>query len=620
MPEIQWRIILVVTCGAILFFSLYCFLLDITTVFPNLYYFPIIVLSYRYRKQGVLLSCLLGAAYLAMAGYFQFTNTLEIAGALLRFASFAAVAAVIAYLSVTVEKRQLACRIVSEFNESIVSNANVWLAVLDARGTIIVWNKAAEEISGYTAGEVVGRNIIWRLIYPDAEYRRTITEKILPIIREKKIFENFETEVRTKNGGTKAISWNTRTVPDETGAMNRFVAIGIDVTERRRAVKALEESEQRFRRIFETAKDGLLLLDKETGRITRVNPAIEEMLGYPAGEFLGKTLDEIGLLKDHGRFRKIRELLDENGFVFFSDIPVESRNGKRFDTEVYMVDRAMQVQCNVRDITGRKQAERELSRRNEELRAANEQLTAAEEELRNHYDELYRVQTALETARRKLDLLNSITFTDIQNAVFSLSGYLELDKNAPGGKRPQFVDKQIAIVSAIAESLKFAGQYQGLGLKPPAWQGVMQTFLFGVSHLDLPGISRDLGVDGLEVYADPLLENVFFTLAENVLLHGKTASRITLRYQETPSGLTLFFEDDGEGIPPGMKEKIFEKRYEEKKGMGLFLTREILSVTGITIAETGEPGAGARFEIRVPAGAFRFRRPEGGSSPDRPLP
>ena len=607
ISENQWRIIILTTSGFTVILSLYCFLIDITTVFPNLFYFPIIFLAYRYHKKGIFFAELLGATYLIMALYFQYSNLLEIIGAILRFVSFVVVAIVIASLSINVEKKQLAYHIVSEFNKSIISNANVWLTVLDTKGTIFVWNEAAEEISGFSAGDVLGNNSIWKQIYPDSEYRKKITGIIKTIINEKKFFENFETTIRAKNGEEKTILWNTRTIPDDEGSFKRFVAIGIDITERHRAQKALTESEYRFRRTFETAKDGLLLLNKDTGRITKVNPAFSEMVGYPADELLGKTLEEIGLLRGYGGYPKIHAILNEIGFVFFSDIIVKSREGKSLDTEVYLVDRATQVQCNVRDITGRKQTEKELFSRNEELRESNEQLAVAEEELRHNYDTLFMGQQALKMARKKLNLLNSITFTDIQNALFSLSGYLELDKKDPGGGKPRYLDKQLGMVQIISESLKFASQYQNLGLKPPAWQDVTQTFLYGISHLDLLKFSRTLDVEGLEIYGDPLLENVFFTLTENVVLHGKTATRITLRYQETPEGLTLFFEDNGVGVPHEMKKNIFNRKFEEKRGIGLFLTREILSVTGITIDETGETGEGARFEFHVPKDMYRFK-------------
>jgi ABC-type amino acid transport substrate-binding protein/cell division protein FtsB len=249
----------------------------------------------------------------------------------------------------------------------------------------------------------------------------------------------------------------------------------------------------------------------------------------------------------------------------------------------------------------------ELSRKTAELRASYDQLTATGEELKRNYDELSKSQQALEQARRKLNMLNTIAFSDIRNAAFSLSGYLGLDKEAmPDKKMKQYLEKEIEITRKITESLQFAKNYQDLGLQPPAWQNVRQSFLFGISHLDFTKISRHVDVGGLEIFADPLLERVFVTLAENVILHGKTATAVNLRYRETGDGLTIIFEDNGVGIPDEMKEKIFDRKYEEKKGMGLFLAREILSITGISIKETGEPGKGARFEITVPPGAYRF--------------
>ena len=140
-------------------------------------------------------------------------------------------------------------------------------------------------------------------------------------------------------------------------------------------------------------------------------------------------------------------------------------------------------------------------------------------------------------------------------------------------KLEKYMGTQAEIVLTIKDSLKFATLYQGLGIKPPAWQNVEQSFLMGISHLDISKFSRTLDIGEWEIFSDPLLENVFFTLAENVVLHGKTATEITLRYHESPAGLTLFFEDNGVGIPHDMKEKIFSRQYQQKKGMGLFLVR-----------------------------------------------
>lgn len=255
----------------------------------------------------------------------------------------------------------------------------------------------------------------------------------------------------------------------------------------------------------------------------------------------------------------------------------------------------------------REQAEEELLQKTDELMGAYEQLTATESELRDNYEELSRIQRALEQARKKLNLLNTVTFQDIRNAVFSLSGYLELDHDLQSSSKIKgYTEQEKQIIQDISSTLEFARMYQDMGISPPRWHNVKHAVLYAISHLDMSMIARKDDLDGLEIYADPLLEKVFYKLAENVLVHGQSVTEISLTYEETPEGLILVFEDNGIGIPDSEKEKIFSKGYGSQKGMGLFLAREILGITGITIKETGKEGEGARFEMLVPKGAYQF--------------
>ena len=125
-----------------------------------------------------------------------------------------------------------------------------------------------------------------------------------------------------------------------------------------------------------------------------------------------------------------------------------------------------------------------------------------------------------------------------------------------------------------------------------------------ISTLDLDGIRVLADTGDLQIFTDLLIEKVFFNLVENSILHGKKVTTIRLWYRQSNGGLVLVFEDDGTGIPPGEKDLIFERGHGKNTGYGLFLVREILSITGFGI-ETGVPGEGARFEITVPRGQFR---------------
>ncbi len=129
-------------------------------------------------------------------------------------------------------------------------------------------------------------------------------------------------------------------------------------TDRKEIEEALETSELRFRRLFETAQDGILILDADTGMIEVVNPFLIDMLGYSHEELLGKKLWEIGFFKDIGASQSAFKELQEKGYIRYEDLPLETKKGRCMEVEfisnVYKVDGKKVIQCNVRDITGRR--------------------------------------------------------------------------------------------------------------------------------------------------------------------------------------------------------------------------------------------------------------------------
>jgi K+-sensing histidine kinase KdpD len=169
-----------------------------------------------------------------------------------------------------------------------------------------------------------------------------------------------------------------------------------------------------------------------------------------------------------------------------------------------------------------------------------------------------------------------------------------------------YLKKEESLVKEIQEALSFARQFNDMGMSPPRWQNIQDVLLFAVSHLDLGDLSRDFALQGIEIYADSLLERVFVTLAENTVMYAKGATVIRAGYTIAGDEAVIFMEDDGPGIPEDVKEEIFSKGIGAGGSTSLFLSREILSTTGISIREAGVVGKGARFEIRVPKGSYRF--------------
>ncbi|MDO9034125.1 MAG: PAS domain S-box protein, partial [Methanoregula sp.] len=371
-----------------------------------------------------------------------------------------------------------------------------------------------------------------------------------------------------------------------------FSGVLLDITERKRAEEKLKQSERRFIDIINHLPDATFAIDRQ-GAVIAWNRAMEEMTGVAAGEIMGNSKHEYSI-PVYGEQRPLLiDLIFQDDEEIRARYPYVQKKGDKFISEMYIQRLFRGEGAYVWFIAS-------------PLYDTGGNIIGAIESIRD-VTERKRAEEALHLARRKLNMLNSITFSDIQNAIFSLSGYFELEKMIPMDEKLRlFKEKELKIVQTIAESLKFTSIYQSLGLKPPVWQNVHQSLLMGISHLDISKLSRRLEAGGVEIYADPLLENVFFALAENIVEHGQTATELTICYYESSEGLILFFEDNGTGIPTDLKEKIFEQEYGRRAGLGLFLSREILSITGITIRETGEAGKGARFEITVPKGVYRF--------------
>jgi signal transduction histidine kinase len=162
------------------------------------------------------------------------------------------------------------------------------------------------------------------------------------------------------------------------------------------------------------------------------------------------------------------------------------------------------------------------------------------------------------------------------------------------------------ITQMIQKQIRFTRDYQNIGASAPQWQNVAMTVDTAIKSLDMGTAIVENSLGSLEIFADYLLEKVFYNLVENSLRHGEKVSVIRFSYQETGEGVTILYEDDGVGVPAGAKERIFKREYYRNTGYGLFLAEEILSITGLTIRETGEPGKGVRFEIRVPKEGYQI--------------
>jgi PAS domain S-box-containing protein len=222
-------------------------------------------------------------------------------------------------------------------------------------------------------------------------------------------------------------------------------------------------------------------------------------------------------------------------------------------------------------------------------------------------------QNALARLNRKLSLVGSVTRHDVLNQLTAVIGYNELlSMMVQEPKLIEYLKKERTAIEKIQRQFQFAKDYQNIGVESPRWQVIKQVVNLMNDELDIGSVRITVTTGNASIYADPLFEKVVYNLFDNALRHGGGISEIRVSLVENPHGTVLVVEDDGVGIPANEKEKVFERGYGKNTGWGLFLIREILEITSMTIVETGEPGKGARFEIQIPPGRYM---PDGKTPP-----
>jgi PAS domain S-box-containing protein len=261
---------------------------------------------------------------------------------------------------------KLAAEEARRYAENIVETIREPLLVLDADLKIVSANRNFYKTFKVAPGETLGTflydlgNKQW-----DIPKLRELLEEVLP---EKEAFDGFKVEHHFESIGYKVMLLNARQIYRKDIGTKMILLAMEDITEHSRLEGLLIDSEMMYRRLFETASDGIVLLEKREGKITHANPATEEMLGYTLEESIGNKLNDIGIMIDLGDFQTTMEDLNKNGMIKYDDVPVKTKSGQHIDTDIYLVDRARLVQCNIRDITERKLAKKALRESEEKYR------------------------------------------------------------------------------------------------------------------------------------------------------------------------------------------------------------------------------------------------------------
>ncbi|MFH0966489.1 MAG: PAS domain S-box protein, partial [Methanobacteriota archaeon] len=435
----------------------------------------------------------------------------------------------------------------------------------DITSDSIIWSDTIDTVLGYTPGEMAagGKTHWFSLVHPDD------LEKVTgPILDALEKSGDIDVICRYRHKLGHYLWLSVRGYPDSpSGLSSRIIGTITDITPEKEAEIALYESEERFRTYLENAPYGIFISDRD-GTCRYVNPAGAMLTGYLADELIGMNIMDLS----HPEQKNLQE-------IYFSELLEHGHIKKTIclkgnNTEVSVELDALllpggEVLGFCQDITEKLHAEAKF-----------------------------------QEISKKLHLLQSITRHDVMNVVTSIRAYTYLLNDSQDScVIREFFDTITRLLKKIEELFIFSKHYEQIAVNHPSWNDVNHL----ISRINTTGVAIINNIpENLTIYADPMLDHVFSNLYHNSCNHGGSISTISCSLRTDETGIRIIWEDDGVGILEDEKERIFDLGYGKNTGYGLYLISEILGITGISIRETGKFGNGARFEIIVPKGLYRF--------------
>lgn len=443
---------------------------------------------------------------------------------------------------------------------------------LNREGRLINVNHAWLNIMGYRKEDVVGKYFSEFLAPGEI---KTFLKKFM-ILKSNGEIHGAEMILLHKDGSMLEVAIEGKTIYDSNGVIVESLCFLSNITQQKRTENALRESSEKYRKLIYNIND-IVWQTNADSEFVYISPQVKKLLGYRADDMKGKSVfdfispDDLernksvfarAVINKPKNFTTDTKMLHRDGHV----VTLESRASPLFDDENNFfgfigVDR---------DVTEKRRAER-----------------------------------ALKEANKKLNLLSQITRHDINNQIMALNAYMDIiSDNVSGEESKEYLKTCTNILKEIERQILFTREYHDIGTIEPVWQDVGGLIWELKPNFPID-ISFHSEIGLVEIYADRMLEKVFFNLFSNSVNHGGQVSWISVSFSILNGCGTIIVEDDGIGIQSGMKNKVFERGIGTNSGFGLFLSSEILEITGISICENGIPGMGARFEITIPEGGWR---------------
>jgi PAS domain S-box-containing protein len=513
----------------------------------------------------------------------------------------AIVGVVLVFRDVTVRKlAEDKVRDALAYANDIIATVREPFLVLDKTLRVQKANRSFFQTFQVSSEDTIGR-FVYRLGNGqwDIPRLRTLLEDVIP---ENRAFDDFTVDHDFPTIGRRIMVLNGRRFESADGKLELILLAIEDVTKNRGAEVAVRTSEVRYRRLFETAKDGILILDAQTGKILEANPFMVELLGYTHDEFLGKELWEIGVFKDRAENEAAFFDLQRHGYVRYDYLPLETRDGHQVEVEfvsnVYQVENRHVAQCNIRDISDRSRLERQTKEQAAEL------------------SDLH---------RRKDEFLAMLSH-ELRNPLAPISNAVHLLRLQQGSENPiqrearNIIGRQVAQLNHLVDDLLeisriTTGRVQ-LRQERVTAGGIVENAVETVRpliELRKHEFSVSVPLEPIWLYADASrLEQVVVNLLTNAAKYTPEGGRIALAVQREGEQCVIKVSDTGVGIPAELLPRIFDlftqaerslDRSQGGLGIGLALVQRLTELHSGTVAATSVLGQGSEFVVRLPIAA-----------------
>ena len=435
--------------------------------------------------------------------------------------------------------------------------------VVDAKGRLVDFNITAARKLGLEGGKGIGLEV--RSILPaKAEFFEKLTGPA-----------DFTEELKGIVEGDMTIYEASVSVLSKPGSSGSKLLILRDITLRKKAEDELRLSEERYRELIDSSPFPITIARKDDGRLLFINQRAERHFKISKEEALSTNIQDY--YEDPVRRTDVLREISEKGHLDDFEIIMKDMEGGTFwaSTSAILVDYqgARAVFAEYNDIS-----------------------------------ELKRLGAAIQSVNMKLKLLSTITRHDIRNDLMVIHGHIQLSQAETDISRLKGHLAKIKVAADRVDTMiEFTKTYQDLGNEPPGWYRVADMFNDAVNKLQATNITTMVSVGELKIFSDRLVERAFYNLLDNSVRHGGQVTQVKLEFHEDSSGGVLVYSDDGVGIEDSDRPRLFERGFGKNTGLGLFLTREILAITSISITERGKEGQGVRFEIRIPHNVYRAR-------------